>query len=78
MREIIRGKKGMGWREEREKGDFALVGTLLKDYTCDLIIIVCPFFLMIIKFILIDKISLQFFSCNDPKYCNKAFTIVDV
>jgi len=64
MREIKRDKEGLGWREERGKGDFALVGTLLKDYTCDLTIIVCPFFLMIIKFILIDKISLQFFSCK--------------
>jgi hypothetical protein len=35
VREIKRGKEGMGWRKEREKGDFALVGTLLKDYTCD-------------------------------------------
>jgi hypothetical protein len=25
MREVIRGKEGMGWREEREKGNFALV-----------------------------------------------------
>jgi hypothetical protein len=45
MREIIRGKEGMGWREEREKGDFALVGTLLKHYTCDLTIIVYVSFL---------------------------------
>jgi hypothetical protein len=45
MREIVRGKEGMEWREEREKGDFALVGTLLIDYTCDLTIIVYVSFL---------------------------------